>query len=262
MSSIEDCLLLLRWHLSGKGFSPSQLSNEAGLSTNALSKVHDDGFNPRLNTLRRALNAIPAHRKAEWHGHWTWSQPNLLAATVATKHERIGGTSMTERVLTAESSTIFEPGQIGSAWRYLQTIKIPGGQVDLRRLDFTLLKALAPDCLVHLVAADDTDPLNYSAEIWDPTPGFKKGADLTGMKVRETGDAAYERNLTRNYFASVGANRPVFGFLRRTGPDGLDRPFLRLLVPCIGGDGLPKLVVLTKPQETSLAAYVLNEIRS
>ena len=255
-----DQIQFLRWHLSDKRFSTRGLAIDAGLSENALSKIFSADFNPTIKTLELAMKAVPNYRKAEFIGKWTWTDRNIICWSTSLTRDSDGRFSLAERNFDPKSVEIFEPDQLGPAYRYLLSLSVGKARLAFDKLDMNLAKAIAPECAVHLVDASPEDPLDFWAEIWDSSTGFGGGADLTNMTVREAPDPLYINNLKQKYLLARDENSHLFSLVARMKFGKIDRTFLRLAVCGESGHGLPKIAILTKPVEPSLAEKVIAHV--
>lgn len=247
----RETIRFLVWAADRPGWSRSKIALRAGLSKNALNDLGRDTFNPGYLSLQRAFDAVPAFLKFDYSGLY----PDDATIIRATRSTRAFGTEdgrLFERLFDMAAVDELEPRQLKVAFDYIRNARGRGDRPEEASIDLRTLRALVPDGAVHMVVAGEDDPVHWRVETWDRRTGWRGGLDFTDRRLADLPDQAYREAAAERLLAVSSGLMVGFSFIHRSGPDGT-RAFYRLAVAIEDQGRIPKILVVTLPQETDLS---------
>lgn len=228
-----------------RGLSGRRLAALAGVAEGLVRQARRPGWAPSMETLLACDEALFAAAPAPTAPLLAIDRALLRrAVTGVDRRERAGG-SYAEFRLDPRLVAALEPRQFGPAARYLAARDREEGAAETA----AVLKALAPQCAVHVFVADGRAPERWFAEIWDSSTGYLGGRDLTGIRVEENPDPLYVEAMVADYRAAVRSGEPAFSAVERRPAADSPRSFLRFIQSLPELDGPAKFVILSSPQE-------------
>lgn len=242
------------------GIRKYKLASAAGISDTLLKGIDSPDFAASMKTLQRLDEVIPE----EWEPAGEGPEEQLL---IPAKVDPVIGYKIWESDLS-RSRKIYvrddllhglDPDQIERCAAYIEKVREPDGRLIEGRFKLEVLRALAPQCAIHVFNVGEDDPEAYFIEHWDSGTGFWKGADMTGMKFAELDDEALRGCQLEDYLVCRETNWSNLAIVHRNYAHGEDRKFLRLLFPFEASDGSPRILSITRPQSTGLAVDLLQK---
>ena len=242
------------------GIRKYKLASAAGISDTLLKDIDSPEFEASLKTLQRLDEVIPE----EWEPASDEPGEQLI---VPASNDPVIGYKIWESDLS-RSRKIYvrddllhglDPDQVERCAAYIEKVREPDGRLIESKFKIDVLRALAPQCAIHIFDVGDEDPSDYFIEHWDTGTGFWKGADMTGMKFAELDDEALRGCQLEDYLVCRETKWPNLAIVHRNYAHGEERKFLRLLFPFEGRDGSPKILSITRPQSKGLALDLLQK---
>ncbi|UUX52109.1 hypothetical protein NUH88_10485 [Nisaea acidiphila] len=242
------------------GIRKYKFASAAGISDTLLKGIDAPDFEASLKTLQRLDEVIPE----EWEPASDDPGEQLI---VPASNDPVIGYKIWESDLS-RSRKIYvrddllhglDPDQVERCAAYIDKVRDPDGRLLETRFKIDVLRALAPQCAIHVFDVGEDDPSNFFIEHWDNGTGFWKGADMTGMKFAELDDEALRGCQLEDYLVCRETQWPNLAIVQRNYAHGEERKFLRLLFPFEAKDGSPKILSITRPQSKGLALDLLQK---
>ncbi|MBO6560530.1 MAG: hypothetical protein JJ959_08335 [Nisaea sp.] len=248
-----------RYYLES-GIRKYKFASAAGISDTLLKDIDSPDFEASLKTLQRLDEVIPE----EWEPASDDADEKLI---VPAKNDPVIGYKIWESDLS-RSRKIYvrdemlhglDPDQVERCAAYINKVREPDGRLLETKFKIAVLRALAPQCAIHIFNVGEDDPNAFFIEHWDNGTGMWKGADITGMKFAELDDEALRGCQLEDYLVCRETQWPNLAIVHRNYAHGEERRFLRLLFPFESKDGLPKILSITRPQTNGLAVDLLQK---
>lgn len=242
------------------GIRKYKLASAAGISDTLLKGIDSPDFEASMKTLQRLDEIIPE----DWEPTGAGGSGKLLVPAQA---DPVIGYKIWESDLS-RSRKIYvrdellhglDPDQMERRALYIEKARDPEGRLIQGRFKLEVLRAIAPQCAIHVFDVGEENPDGYFIEHWDTGTGFWHGADMTGMKFAELDDEALRRCQLEDYLVCRETKWPNLSIVHRNYAHGEERNFLRLLFPFEASDGSPKILSITRPQSSGLAVDLLKK---
>lgn len=241
------------------GAKKYKLAADAGISDTLLKDIDRPDFPASIKTLQRLDEIIPE----DWEPSINPSVKSIPSpATDLVLGYKVwdGRLSQSRKVyLRQELLHGLDPDQIERCAEYIEKVREPDGRLLERKIKMTVLHALAPQCAIHVFNVGEDDPTAFYIEKWDNGTGLWNGVDMTGMRFSELEDDALRACQLEDYETCRETQWPSLSVINRRYGSGENRNFVRLMYPFEGEDGRPKILSITRPQQTGLAAQILEK---
>ena len=242
------------------GIRKYKLASAAGISDTLLKGIESPDFEASMKTLQRLDEVIPQ----DWEPAGTSRSEKLV---LPGQTDPVIGYKIWESDLSRSRKLYvrdellhgLDPDQMERCAVYIEKVREPDGRLIEGKFKIEVLRAIAPQCAIHIFDVGNDDPDDYFIEHWDTGTGCWKGADMTGMKSAELDDEALRGCQLEDYLVCRETKWANLSIVHRDYAHGEERNFLRLLFPFEARDGAPKILSITRPQSSGLAGDLLKK---
>ena len=167
------------------GIRKYKLASAAGISDTLLKGIDSPDFEASMKTLQRLDEIIPE----DWEPTGAGGSGKLLVPAQA---DPVIGYKIWESDLS-RSRKIYvrdellhglDPDQMERRALYIEKARDPEGRLIQGRFKLEVLRAIAPQCAIHVFDVGEENPDGYFIEHWDTGTGFWHGADRSWMTRR------------------------------------------------------------------------------
>ena len=150
----------------------------------------------------------------------------------------------------------FASGAIG--WRDEELARVHAHFEDRRAVPkFETLRALAPNCLLHLVDTQSLNPAGYQVTHWDTRATLDGGRDYTGLLLGDYPIPVYRENMEQQVCTAWSMHTRRYSEVKWSRDGGETRRFNRLIVPLRSAPGrrdVCQVLVATHPQPRNVVS--------
>ena len=231
------------------GMNKHELALRSGVSDTLLKGIEGPDFTASLRTLRRIEAVMPRG--------WAPAPVSVPAAPAvdarrfAFDRRQCSGplSRCFKQYLSLDAVAAADPGQIGRARDYLRQRAEAAGSLREGMFRLDVLKAMAPQCAIHVLDVGDPRPEAFRIQHWDNSTGFKGGRDFSGTLMGDCPDRDLSRCVTEDYRTCRDTGWEHLTAIARDFVNYEARRFLRYMMPFVGHDGRARIVSINRPVE-------------